>query len=540
MNLVEAPPTTMSDRATEVEPPRPLRHLSDAELEDRLARQAGRIAATQASFVAHVRELDLRVEGIGYQGARSAPQWLSWRLGIGLGTAREQVRVARALGQLPRIAAAFAAGQLSYCKVRAVTRVATPANEAELLEVALGCTGSQLERTVRVYKRTGVTECAASATLRRRVSRRVTGDGSVVFTIQVPPDDAAVMDKAWDAALRVVLDDDGQPIEVPEETRLARELGAEAPIVRAQADAFVLIAESFVANGLVGQRGDGMEVLVHADLRDLVDLVCDGSAPDQPSDDDPLADDPLADDPIADYPPAEDSLVDYPLAQDPLATDSPAEHPEVDDPPDEHPGDAPPAPDSTRAWPAPPSPRPSRPTWTRSVDGQPLLSATALRRLCETSVRLMAHAPDGRPIDLGRTTRDASPRQRRVLHERDKHCRFPGCTQRRRLIPHHVIWWSRGGPTDMDNLVLLCPAHHRAVHEVGYQVVAHGHGRFSFYNPVGRPLDVTGRIEDPSEDQLGWPSIPWQPAPMPEWGGERLHLAYLVDGLIANDFASAA
>jgi hypothetical protein len=325
----------------------------------------------------------------------------------------------------------------------------------------------------------------------------------VVYTLRVPPDDAAVVDKAWDAALRVVLDDDGQPIEVPEETRLALELNPEPPIVRAKADAFVLIAESFLATGPVGERGDGLEVLVHADLDDLVDLLGDEPAEAHPNVEGPAT----ADAAMEDAAEAGSSKGSKGIR--------------------------------ARARSRQPTP-PTRPTRTRSADGQPLLTTTALRRLCETSMRVMAHAADGRPIDLGRTTRDASPRQRRVLHERDQHCRFPGCTQRRRLIPHHVIWWSRGGPTDLDNLVLLCPAHHRAVHEVGYQVIAHGHGRFSFYNPVGRPLDPAGRTEDTPDDHLGFPTIPWQPAPMPAWGGERLHLAYLVDGLIANDIARAA
>src|ERR687892_492621 len=103
MDLVEALPVTISSESSDEEPPRPLQHLSDDELEDQLAAHAGRIAAIQASFVARVLELDLRVKERSYQGALSTPQWLSWRLGIGLGTAREHVRVARALTRLPRI-----------------------------------------------------------------------------------------------------------------------------------------------------------------------------------------------------------------------------------------------------------------------------------------------------------------------------------------------------------------------------------------------------------------------------------------------------
>lgn len=452
------------------DPPRPLQHLTDDALEHRLAALAGHLAATQASFLAHVLELDMR--GLwGRLGLRSAAHYLSWRLGLGLGTARQHVRVAYALLDLPTVAAAFAEGRLSYSKVRAITRVATPANEKELLEVALGCTGAQLEHTVRAFRKVLVAGSSASATLRRRVDRRVQDDGSVVFTIRVAPDDAAVLDKALDMALRVVLDDDARPVEVPEESRLADELTDDPPIARAKADAFVLLAESFVANGSVGDRGDGLGVVLHADLAAL-ERIQDTPRPDA----------------------------------------------------------AEPDPQVTR----PPSVTGRPPTGARSVDGQPLLTATALRRICETSVRLMAHAPDGRPIDLGRTARDASPRQRRVLHERDRHCRFPGCTQRRRLIPHHVQWWSLDGLTDLDNLVLVCPTHHRAVHEVGYHVTAHGEGRFSFTTPDGRSLTATGQIVDPASDDAVVVDIRSPYHPLPTWGGERLDLRLLVDTMVAN------
>src|SRR5512133_3183902 len=77
------------------------------------------------------------------QGAVSCASWLCWRIGLDRGTAREKVRVARALAQLPTIDEALRLGKLSYAKVRALTRVATPANEAQLLELALAATGPE-------------------------------------------------------------------------------------------------------------------------------------------------------------------------------------------------------------------------------------------------------------------------------------------------------------------------------------------------------------------------------------------------------------
>jgi hypothetical protein len=154
--------------------------------------------------------------------------------------------------------------------------------------------------------------------------------------------------------------------------------------------------------------------------------------------------------------------------------------------------------------------------------------------MCEASVIVMAHR-GGRPVDLGRSVRHATARQRRLLADRDGGCcRFPSCTQRRRLIPHHVDWWSRGGPTDLDNLVLLCRAHHRAVHDVGYTVVALGDGRFRFGTPRGRELGVTGRIAASATDASGSVSGEAVTRPYPTWGGERLDLRLLIDAMVAN------
>src|ERR1700690_1854405 len=87
-----------------------------------------------------------------HQGAQSCAHWLSWRIGLDPATAREKVRVARALGQLPVLDAALAAGRISYAKVRAITRVATPETEERLVEMAAFATGAQLERICRRYR----------------------------------------------------------------------------------------------------------------------------------------------------------------------------------------------------------------------------------------------------------------------------------------------------------------------------------------------------------------------------------------------------
>ena len=98
-----------------------------------------------------IREFDER--GGWGNGFSSCAHWLTWRIGLSAGAAREHVRVARALPMLPRIAQALACGELSYSKVRALTRVATPETEERLLAVGRNGTAHHVERIVRGWRR---------------------------------------------------------------------------------------------------------------------------------------------------------------------------------------------------------------------------------------------------------------------------------------------------------------------------------------------------------------------------------------------------
>lgn len=436
-----------------------LTDLSLTHLEDRLSCLAARLAAAECEFLVTLAEFDRR-QGWGASGMKSSAHWLSWRTGMRLGVARERVRVARALARLPLVLEQFAAGRLSYCKVRALSRVATPPTEADLVELALGATGAQLERILRAWRRTLIGEQAASRHLRRGLTRREEPDGSVTFTLRVAPEDAAVLDAAIRTGRRLVLDERGRLAETPEEVRLAEMVTGEAPITRADADVLVLIAETFLGTP---ERADGVDrpslapgsdarvVLVHADL-------------------DALAPEPGNPDPGAGRAPFEDG---EPLEQHAAA---------------------------------------ARPSSCHTADGTPLLRETVLRMLCDSPAQLLVRARDGRPLDLGRSRRHASRRQRRALLERDGGCRFPGCTQRHRLVPHHSAWWSRGGATDLDLLVLLCPTHHRAVHELGYGVRAMGRGRFRFTDGVMvragvRLVDVPySQLDETLRSAAQWPT----------------------------------
>src|SRR3984893_18933242 len=119
-------------------------------LGDQIAELSAHLDAATARLLALIREFDDR--GGWNTGFRSCAEWLTWRVGLAPGSARERVRVARALGSLPAVTAALERGQVSYAKVRALTRVATPETEARLLVVARAGTAVHVERIVRGWR----------------------------------------------------------------------------------------------------------------------------------------------------------------------------------------------------------------------------------------------------------------------------------------------------------------------------------------------------------------------------------------------------
>jgi hypothetical protein len=119
-------------------------------------------------------------------------------------------------------------------------------------------------------------------------------------------------------------------------------------------------------------------------------------------------------------------------------------------------------------------------------DGPALAPETARRLACDVPVVRMSERA-GRAVNVGRRTRTVPTPLRRALRARDGTCRFPGCERRRYVHAHHIRHWAHGGPTDLDNLVLLCSRHHRLVHEGGYSVRAVGR-QLVFTGPRGLPI----------------------------------------------------
>ena len=184
------------------------RRVENEALGDRIAEQAYHLDAAMHRLLTDLRAFDASNHW-AEAGARSCASWLSWRVGWDPGTAREHLRVARALGALPLIDAALREGRLSYSKVRAITRVATPAIEAALLEDAHHTTAAQLEiicRSLRsVQRQESLSADAVRA--RRMVTRSERDDGMVTIEAVLPADEAAIVFAAIEHEAARVNDD---------------------------------------------------------------------------------------------------------------------------------------------------------------------------------------------------------------------------------------------------------------------------------------------------------------------------------------------
>ena len=426
-----------------------LAHLSNDELAAAVATLAAHIHAATYRLLTLIAELDRR-EVWAEQGALTCAHWLGWACGIDAHTAREKVRVARALEELPLLSAAAARGELGYSKLRALTRIASAENEPDLLEIGRYGTAQHVEKFVRSYRRAKRAEETEHADVQHR-ERSLTywydDDGTLVLYGRFPPETGARILSALDAAMEAHASeqpasqwcDEGAPPDVPRGTSrsgattseriphppagnppsaseegispdVPRETYAERPshTVR-RADALAWMADRLFEEGEAPALSPHRhEVVVHVDSN----VLARGEA----------------------------GLCEI-----------------------EHHG---------------------------------TLAAETVRRLCcDGAVVATVDGPKGEPLSVGRRTRAISPALRRALMSRDRGCRFPGCAATHRLHGHHVRHWAEGGETALDNLVLLCPAHHRLVHEGGFDVRRLDDGALRFTDPNGNALRAPSPIE---------------------------------------------
>jgi len=249
-----------------VKPPQnPLLSIDD--LDQAIVNLAARINAETYELLVLVRQFDERAGWLKW-GLGNCAEWLHYRCDLSMNAAREKVRVAHALKTLPNIAAAFSTGELSYSKVRAMTRVAGAHNENELLSFALQTTTARVEERCRELRCGTVDslEGAQRAFTNRslRVSRNA-GRGTMTITGELPTDSGELVEKALDKAR----DDSVSNVEFIDDLGPARRESWSAR----QADAMVSMAGSFLSGNVDQSRNtsDDYLVTIHVDQSALAD-----------------------------------------------------------------------------------------------------------------------------------------------------------------------------------------------------------------------------------------------------------------------------
>jgi hypothetical protein len=239
-------------------------------LGDEIAELSAHLDAASARLLDLIREFDAR--GGWNNGFRSYAAWLTWRVGLAPGAAREHVRVARALGTLPRLAQALARGELSYSKVRELTRVATPETEERLMAVGRAGTAEHVVRIVRGWRRMD-RKAEEHEAARRHASRSLhvypDEDGTVRVRGRLTAEMGALLVKALAAAREALY-----------QRRRDQAPEADHPTMeQQQADALELLAEVALRHELdPGAPGERFQVVVHVDADVLADADAAGQS----------------------------------------------------------------------------------------------------------------------------------------------------------------------------------------------------------------------------------------------------------------------
>ncbi len=482
--LLDACPATavsVPDSEPDLDPPGP---VPLERLEAQICELAGHVAAVTCRFLVLLGDFDAR-RGWGSWEMNSCAAWLSWKCQMSSGTAREHVRVARALRDLPVIRGEFEAGRLSYAKVRALTRIATPDTDQGLAEIAGPMTGNQLERFARAHRKVSHAD-DAQARVQQRLTWRFEDDGSLAGTFRLPPLAGAVLLRALRAAAAdLEHPHGGEDGNVPATPAASIGGPAAAPereplIVTSSnlADALVVIAETFLAGQVTAaDNPEVYQVIVHVGAN----VVTASAPPDG----------------------AGEQSVGVPAETPPPAPSAPG-----------HPAD---------------------PARCHVEDGPAISVSTAQMLTCTAALSWMRHDRDGTLLDLGRRRRRPSAALRRAARDRDHcRCRFPGC-ESRRVDLHHIQHWINGGRTSLKNLISLCKYHHMLAHKRGYLIASKPGGAFTFARADGTVIpaspaspDLAGTTGDCHDADITPGTI------VPGWYGERLDLDYAIHACFAN------
>jgi Domain of unknown function (DUF222)/HNH endonuclease len=344
-------------------------------------------------------------------GSPNLVEWVTWRCRVARAEARKLVEVARALAELPAIAAGLGEGSLSYSQVCILVDFVGPDGDAEWAERARGMHVEQLRAWRRAARRVTTEEADADHSRRSMVWWWDRDQRFLNLKGKLPAEQGAAVDKALNRLVE-------QIPTLPDGTYDRAE--------RRGADALVELAATHIANDADPDRAT---IVVHVEAEALASG--EGAA---------------------------------------------------------------------------------------ALEGGCELAPETVRRLaCEASIQVVTNQ-DGKSIGVGRKTRTPPPWLRRLVVKRDGFCRFPGCERRRHLHTHHVKHWTREGPTDLDNLVLLCSFHHQLVHEGGWSIRRNPDRAMVFVRPDGRDYEVLKpRLRDDIRERIlgpREPSFPGVPSAM--------------------------
>jgi hypothetical protein len=371
-----------------------------AERAEAIGQLSALLAATHAELLDVICAAEVAGDWVT-DGATGPAPWLVGHLAVAHPTAKEWLRVADALQDLPALRHCYAAGALSWDQVRHATKFASSVDDSELAERLPGLSASQIAlmaRQARPISDHDANEAHANRGLSWRADHRC---GGYRYRGFLPFDQGAAVNAAID--------------------RHAERAGPDAatgewdPIGRRRADALHDLATRALG---ADPDPDRATVVIHADAK-----VIDGEIP------------------------GNGVLRDVAVCQ-----------------------------------------------------------STLMRSLCHARVEVALHGPDGATVGIARASQQIPTWLARHIGLRDHTCRFPGCERQIRQI-HHITWWSKGGHTDADNLCGLCWAHHRLVHEGGWNIEGNPVGELTFVSPTGdrrltsrpQPLhQATRRRADPA------------------------------------------
>ena len=418
-------------------------------LGDQITEMSAHIDTAMHRLLTAIREFDVasgwhvQCAMCNVQCAMSCAHWLAWRVGLDLRTARERVRVARKLAELPLIDKALRIGAMSYSQARAISRVATAENEELWVGYAKHMPASQLDTFCRSYQNVQAYDqahgseagamagavAAAHVAAQRTVSRRSLDNGMVKFEVVVWCDEAAIVWAALNAGTtKVGAETDPPPAEPmgaepthAEPTVAEPSLADKAPAEHSPGTPPIAKASSSADRGQ--QRADA-----------FMDIIQDRMRGNRPQ-----------------CTPVE-IIITVPHA---------GLH-----------GSAGPS------------------DLAMMADGEVIATATVRRFCCDAGV-VVAHVDaHGVPLSVGRKTRTIPAAIKRALLLRDRTCRFPGCTHSRYIDGHHIEHWANGGETALSNLMLLCSAHHTLLHEGGCRVESDGGSGWHFFDHRNRHIEV--------------------------------------------------